>query len=156
MELLPANTENLEEIYSVVQNTIRSVYPKYYSAGVVEFFCDLHCRENILRDLENRNVFCIKDAMRIVATGTFSANHITRVFVLPEYQRKGLGSFIFDEFERRIFSQYESVEIDASLAACKIYENRNYKTVRHEVVNCSDGCILAYEVMEKRLLNFTL
>ena len=153
MELLPANAENLDEIYSVVQNTIRNVYPKYYATGVVQFFCDLHSRENILRDIDCQNVFFIKVARRIVATGTFSANHITRVFVLPEYQRKGLGSFIFDEFERRILSQYESVEIDASLAACKIYENRNYKTVRHEVVNCSDGYILAYEVMEKRYEN---
>lgn len=151
MNLIQAKLEDLEEIYSVVQNTIRNIYPKYYAAGVVDFFCNLHSKENILRDLKNQNVFCIKDADRIVATGTFAGNHITRVFVLPEYQRKGIGSFIFDEFERNILSQYEAVEIDASLAACKMYENRNYKTVRHESVNCEDGSILVYEVMEKRM-----
>lgn len=150
MNLLLAKSENLEEIYSVVQSTIRNVYPKYYADGVVEFFCRLHSKENILLNIKNQNVFCIRDAERIVATGTFSANHITRVFVLPEYQKKGIGSFIFDEFERNIFSRYDSVVVDASLAACKMYENRDYKTVRHEVVDCGNGAILAYEVMEKK------
>lgn len=154
MELLLAKLEDLDELYSVVQNTIRKVYPKYYADGVVEFFCKLHSRENILSDLKSKKVFYIRVSERIVATGTFSENLITRVFVLPEYQKKGFGSFIFDTFERDILLRYECVVIDASLAACKMYEKRNYKTVRHETVECENGDILVYEVMEKRRASF--
>ena len=32
--------ENLKDIYNVVQHTIKTIYPKYYPAEVVDFFCE--------------------------------------------------------------------------------------------------------------------
>ncbi len=37
-----ATKEELQIIYYLVQHTIKTVYPKYYPAEVVEFFCGHH------------------------------------------------------------------------------------------------------------------
>lgn len=86
-----AAMENLQDIYDVVQRTIKTIYPKYYPAEVVDFFSGLHSKEAIAKDIENGSVGILKADGKIVATGCFAGNHITRVYVLPEYQKKGLG-----------------------------------------------------------------
>ena len=53
--------------------------------------------------------------------------------------------------EKEIGSLYETVNLDASLPACCLYEKRGYKTVKHERWNVANGVVLVYEVMEKRL-----
>ena len=39
--------------------------------------------------------------------------------------------------------------MDASLPACKFYESKGYKAVRHEEVKCEKETVLVYDVMEK-------
>ena len=45
--------ESTEQIVMLVQDTIRTIYPKYYPKEVVDFFCELHCKENIPKDIKN-------------------------------------------------------------------------------------------------------
>lgn len=89
-----AKSEDLQAVYDVVQHTIKTIYPKYYPAEVVDFFCELHSKDTISKDIENGYVSVLKIDEKIVATGCFVDNHITRVYVLPEYQKKGYGTFI--------------------------------------------------------------
>ena len=44
-----ATIEELHAVYDLVQYTIKKVYPKYYPAEVVVFFCELHSKEAIKR-----------------------------------------------------------------------------------------------------------
>ena len=37
-----AKIEDIQAVYDVVQHTIRTIYPKYYPAEVVDFFCEHH------------------------------------------------------------------------------------------------------------------
>lgn len=46
-----ATTQDLQAVYDVVQYTIRTIYPKYYPVEVVNFFCQLHSKEAILKDI---------------------------------------------------------------------------------------------------------
>ena len=78
-----ATTEDLQAVYDVVQHTIKTIYPKYYLAEVVDFFCELHSKDAILRDIENGDVSVLKIDGKIIGTGCFIENHITRVNVLP-------------------------------------------------------------------------
>lgn len=148
MNLITANLNQTDEIYNLVQETIKTVYPKYYASGVVDFFCQHHSVEKIREDIEKGFVYVVELDEKIVATGTLDGNHITRVFVKPEYQGQGIGTFIFDTFEKKIFDHADFVELDASLAASLMYEKRGYKTVRHEINDCENGSILVYEVLQ--------
>lgn len=151
MEYKKATLQESESIYKLVQDTIKIVYPKYYPKEVVDFFCEHHSLENILRDIENGVVGVLIDNDRMVGTGCYQDNHITRVYVLPEFQGRGYGSFIMEQLEDIIAVEYDKVFLDASLPACHLYEKRGYQTIRHDRWNVENGVVLVYEIMEKEL-----
>lgn len=100
MEIQKAKPENLKAITRVVQQTIQQVYSRYYPDGVVQFFSELHQAEHIMADMEKGCVWILQADSQIVGTGTLVENHITRVFVLPEYQGKGYGSRLMEALEK--------------------------------------------------------
>lgn len=151
MEYRLANTEDAKEICEIAQDTIRKVYPKYYLPEIVDMFCELHNEDNIGADIKNESVYVILENNKIIGTGTIKENHITRVYVLPEFQGKGFGTFIMKKLEEEIGKQYDKAELDASLPACKLYYNLGYKTIDHGILECAGGVILVYEIMEKKL-----
>lgn len=152
MDYIKATSNDISRIFALVQNTIKTVYPKYYPKKVVEFFCKLHNKENIIADIENGYVYILLYDNRLIGTGTHKGNHITSVFVLPEYQRQGHGGYIMRQLEKEIEMTDTAVYLDASLAACILYEHRGYKTVKHEQIVVDDE-ILIYEKMKKELKN---
>lgn len=151
MEYRLAKSEDAKEIYEIVQDTIKKVYPKYYLPEIVDMFCELHNEDNIGADIENGNVYVILENNKIIGTGTIKENNITRVYVLPEFQGKGFGTFIMKKLEEKIGKQYDEAELDTSLPACRLYYNLGYKTIDHGILECAGGVILVYEIMEKKL-----
>ena len=107
--------------------------------------------EAIAKDIENGSVSVLKIDENIVATGCFVDNHITRVYVVPEYQKKGYGTFIMKTIEAQIGEKYDKAYLDASLPAAALYEKLGFSTIKHERYPVENGVILAYEVMEKEL-----
>lgn len=151
MEYIKAAENEAEEILMIVQDTIRTIYPLYYPEEVVEFFCSLHCGENIARDIKAGLIGVLRDGNRIVGTGCCRDDHITRVYVKPEYQGRGYGSYIMQCLENEIGAKYDMAYLDASLPASHLYEKRGYRTIRHEKWNVENGRVLVYEVMAKPL-----
>lgn len=89
----------------------------------------------------------------IVATGCFVDNHITRIYVLPEHQKKGYGTFIMKNIEVQISEKYDKEYLYASLPAAALYEKLGFSTVKHECYPVENGVILAYEVKKAYIMN---
>lgn len=153
MEYIQAKRENIDEIYELVQDTILTIYPKYYPYEVVKFFCNHHSKQNILKDIDNGTVGMLIDNGKLIGTGSYRDNHITRVYVSPSFQRQGYGSYIMQALENKIALQYEFAQLDASLPATQLYEKRGYVTQQHEKCACENGAVLVYEIMKKSLQN---
>lgn len=151
MKYIKSGLHHAEQIYNLVQNTIKTIYPKYYPQEVVDFFCNHHNMDNIIADIQNECTYILLENDFIFGTGSCVDNHISRLFVSPEYQGKGYGSYIMEQLEREINKRYDSVEIDASLSACKLYENHGYITITHNNIEVENGKILVYEIMRKNL-----
>lgn len=163
LEYLTAAEEMADAIHNILHTTIRTVYPKYYPKEVAEFFCQLHSREHILEGIASGNMGVLIDRDRrddrniidgrgvIVGTGCYDGNHITGVYVLPDYQKKGCGSRIMDCLEAAILGKYDTVLLDASLSAVCLYEHRGYQTVGHGMIELQNDVKLVYEIMEKKL-----
>lgn len=156
MELMLAKNRDAEQVYVLVQETIKAVYPKYYLKEIVDMFCEFHSRENIIKDIEAGNTYILIENEEIIGTGTKNGNHITRVYVLPQYQKKGYGSYIMNRLEEMIKEKYDYVDIDASLPACRLYSHLGYQTVDHGIWECRNGVIQVYEIMKKYLINESL
>lgn len=149
MEYIQATIENTEDIFCLVQDTIMTIYPEYYPQEIVDFFCQLHSREHIRKDIEFGFVGALSVNGQIVGTGSHEENHITRVYVAPKFQRQGYGSYIMQCLEDEIASQHDRIYLDASLPAKHMYEQRGYHVVKREKCTTESGIVLEYDVMEK-------
>lgn len=150
MEYRKAETTQAQQVWQLVQDTIKAVYPKYYLNDAVEFFCQLHSVDRVKADIENGFVRILIVDDSIVGTGTVCENHITRLFVSPEYRGRGYGSYIMSCIEDEISPNYSTAYLDSSLPAARFYDKRGYKTVRHEEITAGNS-ILVYEIMQRYL-----
>lgn len=153
MRYITAAQEHAKAIHDVLQTTIRTVYPKYYPAEVVEFFCNHHSLVHVSEGIGSGNMgVLVDDDGTVMGTGCFDGNHITGVYVLPEHQGKGCGTHIIEHLERLISREHESVCLDASLPAVTLYEHRGYKTTGHGIIELENDVKLVFEKMEKSLV----
>ena len=129
MKYIETTLNDSNRNYGLVQKTIKTIYPRYYPAEVVKFFAELHSPDSIKRDVENQVVGMLFDGEILVGTGTCTSNHITRVFVLPEFQGKGYGNYIMQQLEDKVLDKNDTVVLVASLLTCRFYESRGYVTV---------------------------
>ena len=151
-EYIKASKKDIDVILNIVQASIKSSYPKYYPKEVVDFFSDLHCKENIIKDINDELVGILLVDGVCVGTGCYRENHITRVYVSPEQQGNGYGSYIMNCLESIISANYSKAILDASLPASHLYEKRGYSTVEHCKYPVKNEVVLVYEVMEKELI----
>ena len=150
IEYRKATHDEAQIVCDIVRGTKGEIYPHYYTQAVVDFFGRLHSIENITKDVLEEKIDVLIVDGRIVGTGSRNENHITRVYVLPEYEGKGYGSIIMDHLEAEIFTEYEDCDLDASLPATMFYEHRGYKTVEHKKHDIGDGEVMIYEIMNKK------
>lgn len=70
LELKPANDP--KQIAAIVKKTIQSIYPKYYPAGAVRFFLDLHCEERIKFAMEEEEIYLVLTGDWLLGTAIFA------------------------------------------------------------------------------------
>lgn len=148
VDLRKAKKFETPDIYELVQQTIKAVYPKYYPLEVTKFFCRFHTQERIFRDISEGNVWVLSDDTMLLGTCTCVENMIMRLFVRPEFQNLGYGRIILDDIEKNILQKYDRVILEAVISASRLYERRGYKTVSHEKLFICESAMLCYEVMK--------
>lgn len=149
MRIRIAEKPDFLTVKTITQTTILSVYPKYYPAGAVRFFSEHHSDEKILNDILTRKVYLLETEGDTAGTVTISGNEINRLFVLPGYQGRGYGSQLMDFAEQMIRRESDTVILDASLPAKKMYLLRGYRSTAYQTIETDNGDYLCYDVMER-------
>ena len=148
-KIIIAQPKDADIVYEITQVTINTVYPKYYPHGAVEFFSRHHSMDKIIADIQKECVYLLVADGRYVGTVTISENHICRLFVLPECQHQGFGKALMDFAEEKIFSSFDTIELDSSFPAKKVYLKRGYTEIEYNVIDAANGDYLCYDVMRK-------
>ena len=151
-----ADVRDAEIVHAIVQHTIREIYPSSYEPAIVEAFCRLHSMDSIALDIGNAKVFLLEDDGRPIGTGTLDDCHVTRVFVLPDYQGGSRGTAIMDALETLASRRHGTVVLDSSKPAEQFYRNRGYRVTGEGVWDIAaegayPSATLTYKIMEKRL-----
>lgn len=149
MKILNAKEIHIDIVKNITYQTIKVIYPHYYTSGVVIFFLSHHSEDNIIADIKQRRVFLITDDKFPVGTVTIKENEICRLFVLPEFQRMGFGKHLMDFAENQIWKRYDNIQLDSSLAAQDMYLRRGYNKIESRTVQTEQGDFLYYDVMQK-------
>lgn len=97
MKIIKANINMVDDVYELIQKTIKEVYEKYYPSEAVKYFLELHGREAVSADILGGKVYAAVRKGEVVGTGTADGERIRRVFVLPQFQGRGRRSlFMWD------------------------------------------------------------
>lgn len=151
MEIRKADINDLELVFNITETTIKAIYPHYYPKGAVDFFLSHHCAENIRNDIKSGNVYLLLYEEKKIGTITVKENHINRLFILPEFQKKGGGRILMDFAEKLILEQYTEIATDASLPAKGMYLKRGYTETSYNTILTENGDYLCYDEMRKNI-----
>jgi GNAT superfamily N-acetyltransferase len=153
VKIITAEEEHIETVRHITHTTIKKVYPLFYPKGVVDFFLECHNINNIKTCILSQQVFILEQDGVFAATGSIMANEIYRLYVLPEYQGNGLGSMLMDFLERKLFADYPTISVEASLPAYDFYFKRGYRPAEYYKYLTDSGDILCYHVMRLKNKN---
>ncbi len=161
VKIVLATAAQFEVVRSIVDTTIKTVYPRYYPEDVVAFFHRYHSDESIRDDISSGNVYLVSanqeedkilvDGEAVVGTGSVRGDEIYRMFVLPQYQGRGFGSALLRTLEGRIAESYGKVRLDSSLPAYSMYLKAGYAPVAWQKIETGSGRVLCFNAMEKSL-----
>lgn len=143
--------EQVDAVYRLVQQIIITVYPDYYFPEAVEFFCQIHNRGAIAKDILEGAVYGLFQGKELLATGSYYNGHIARLFVASNLRGQGLGGRLLEDLEYRIALERTKAVLDASRPAEEFYRHRGYYTVRQKQLTLESGAVLSWDVMEKSL-----
>ena len=106
-----ASPADLDGICAAIGDSVRTVYPLYYTGEIVDFFLSLHEKSAVLSDIMSRIVYCVRLDGLVVGTVTVCGNTVKRLFVSPRYMRRGIGSALMDRAEEMIFSEHDCARL---------------------------------------------
>lgn len=148
-EYRPGDLTALDEL---VSRTIDVAYAGVYPPRAIAHMHEHHTADEIAADAEQGHTVVVEREGRIVATGTLIDGEITRVYVGPEWQGRGLGLAIMRGLEARARELgLEDVELYATIGSRTFYDRLGYVVTREGVADCGEGQVLKYYRMAKRL-----
>ena len=112
----------------LVACTLRQCNSKDYQVKYIEDNVNSHSSEILLDRAKYSHMYVVCDNDRIVGCGTIAKywgsedeSILLTIFVLPEYQGRGIGRLIINTLENdSYFTQANRIEIPASITACDL------------------------------------
>lgn len=144
-----ADAEAAAEVASVTAEISNSAdYPPEY----IERLKQTHNAETLKQRAKEGHMYVVCDGDKIVGTGTIAPfwGSVTEsifltIFVLPEYQGRGLGRLIIETLEQDEYAIRASrIEIPASLTAVNFYRHFGYD-YKNGVTEPEDGLLYRLE-----------
>lgn len=134
MEIRMFKQEDAEELEQVIAETLRVSNGQDYAKEYIEANIESHSADVLIERAKQGHMYVVCDEMRIVGCGAIAGywgsqteSILLTIFVLPDYQGKGIGKQIIDTLERdEYFLRAKRIEIPASITAVEFYRKMGY------------------------------
>jgi GNAT superfamily N-acetyltransferase len=122
------------EVSDLIIKTLRTTNAKDYSAEYIENDVKAFLPEGVIARAGWTHFYVVCDGDTIVGCGAIGPywgkedeSSLFNIFVLPEYQGKGVGRKIIETLESdNYFLRAKRIEIPASITACPFYRKMGY------------------------------
>ncbi|MBQ4551770.1 MAG: GNAT family N-acetyltransferase [Clostridia bacterium] len=123
-----------DEVSALIIKTLRTTNSKDYSAEYIENNVKQFDPEGVFKRAGWTHFYVVCDGDTIVGCGAIGSywgkedeSSLFNIFVLPEYQGKGIGRKIIETLESdAYFLRARRIEIPASITACAFYRKMGY------------------------------
>lgn len=134
MEIRSFKPEDAAETARVVAETLRTSNSKDYTAEYIEANIASHSAEILTERAKESHMYVVCDDSRIIGCGAIAGywgsteeSILLTIFILPEYQGKGIGRQLIETLERdEYFLRAKRIEIPASITAAEFYRKMGY------------------------------
>lgn len=126
--------EYAAEVARVIAETLRISNSRDYSKEYIEANISSHSADVLIERSKQGHMYVACDELRIVGCGAIAGywgslteSILLTIFVLPEYQGRGIGRRIIETLERdEYFLRAKRIEIPASITAVDFYRKLGY------------------------------
>ena len=123
-----------DEVSELIIKTLRTTNSKDYSAEYIENDVKIFTPEGVRKRASWTHFYVVFDKESIVGCGAIGSywgkedeSSLFTIFVLPEYQGRGIGRKIIETLEQdEYFLRAKRIEIPASITACEFYKKMGY------------------------------
>lgn len=127
-------TKDAEAVSALIAKTMRTTNVKDYPAEVIEDTISRLTPENIIQRAGWMHFYVVCDNDTVIGCGAIGSywgkldeSSLFNIFVLPEYQSKGVGRRIVETLEQdEFFSRAKRIEIPSSITASEFYRKLGY------------------------------
>lgn len=134
MDIRLFKPEDAEEVASLVAKTLKTSNSKDYSPEYIEDNISSHSAKVLIDRAAWGHMYVVCDQEKIVGCGAIAGywgstteSILLTIFVLPEYQGRGIGSLIIHTLEQdEYFLRAKRIEIPASITAVEFYRKMGY------------------------------
>lgn len=121
-------------VSDLIARTLREVNIEDYSVEYIENDVKILTPEYLIERSKWTHSYVVYEDGKIVGCGSIGPywgnkeeSSLFTIFVLPEYQGKGIGRKIIETLEKdEYFLRAKRIEIPASITACKFYRKFSY------------------------------
>ena len=126
--------EDSVELANVIAKTLRTTNIKDYSLEYIENNISFLNAEKLIERSSWTNLYVVCDNKKIIGCGAIGPywgkedeSSLFTIFVLPEYQGKGIGRKIIETLEQdEYFLRAKRIEIPSSITAVDFYRKMGY------------------------------
>ena len=152
MQIRLFKPEDAEETARIIDKTLRVSNSKDYSEEYIDYNIISHSADELIKAANERHMYVVCDGDRIIGTGgiagywgSLTESILLTIFVLPEYQGKGVGRKIIETLEKdEYFLRARRIEIPASLTAVEFYRKMGYD-YKNGITEPEDGLMYRLE-----------
>ena len=134
MEFRLFQRTDAEEISALIRRSIKERDNSEYTLEQIDSLADYYTPDNFCLDRDKKMIYVCVDGSRTVGTATLRDDEVMAVFILPEYQRKGIGTRLMNMLENdAVRGGLYKVWLVAVLPAVDFYEKHGYSFVREKI-----------------------
>lgn len=134
MHIRRFHIDDAQAVSDLIAKTLRTTNIRDYSAEHIEEDVKRLTPEYLIAQAEGRHSYTVIEDDRIVSCGTIGSywgiegeSSLFTIFVLPEYQGRGIGRRIIETLEQdELFLNSRRIEIPASITATPFYRKMGY------------------------------
>ncbi|GGB03548.1 GNAT family N-acetyltransferase [Macrococcus hajekii] len=134
LNIKPFFTEDASEVAHLIRRATLETNINDYSQEDLEREISKITVESIIERASWTHFYVFRDADKIIATGaigpywdSLTESSFFTIFVLPEYQGKGIGRLIIETLENDdLYKRADRIEIPASITAVPFYQKFGY------------------------------